>query len=340
MTSISDVAKKAGVSIATVSRVMNDNGYPVSEKVRNKVIRVAEELDYIPNRSAQALRQSKKNGIALLVREISDPYFSEITRGVMETSVKHDTITAIFSTMRDPKLELKSYDLIIRQQYDGLIIAGGAYYDDESQKEFQAIVERLKQQGCRIIALAPQGFDVPTISIDNINVGYKAARYLISKGHRNIAFLGGDENHLADKLRLEGYAKALSEEGVGVSDGLIIRSNYSISGGYSCCRELVENKIGFTAIFASNDHIALGALSYMQERGIKVPEQVSVVGAGGFYQSMDYYENIRLSTIAFPFYEMGRLSVEYLLSEEDPRCSIILDVSVEERGTVSPIRRG
>lgn len=337
MTSISDVAKKAGVSIATVSRVINNNGYPVSTEVRNKVLRVAEELDYVPNRSAQALRQSKKNGIALLVREISDPYFSEITHGVMETSVKHDAITAIFSTMRDPKLELKSYDLIIRQQYDGLIIAGGAYYDDESQKEFQAIVERLKQQGCRIIALAPQGFDVPMISIDNVNVGYKATSYLISKGHRRIAFLGGDENHLADKLRLEGYAKALSEQDVDVSDSLIIRSNYSISGGYSCCRELVEKKIGFTAVFASNDHIALGALSYLQDSGIKVPEQVSVIGAGGFYQSLDYYENIRLSTIAFPFYEMGRLAVEYLLSEESLQCSTVLDVSVEERGSVIPV---
>ncbi len=336
MIQIKDVAERAGVSITTVSRVVNDTGYPVSKKARDRVLKAVEELHYIPNRSAQALRQSRKNGIALLVRDIANSYFSEIIHGVTETGVKNGTLTAIFTTMRNPDLELKYYDLIVRQQYDGLIIAGGAFYDEGAQQEFKKIVMRLGQQGCKVVALAPQGFSVPTISVDNMDVGYKATDYLIRKGHKKIAFLGGYENHLADNLRMQGYSKALKDNGLEITDDLLFRSDYSIVSGYEACSGLIAKGIEFSAIFASNDHIALGAISSLREHGISVPQEVSVIGSGGFYHGDGLGpEDSLLTTVEFPFYQMGQLAVEYLLDDEDSDPSIILGTKIVEKGSVS-----
>ena len=313
---ITDVARTAGVSISTVSRVMNNNGYPVKPAVRNKVLAAAKELNYVPNISAKTLRQQKRNGIALIVRRINDPYFTDIEKGVTETAFRNGLLASVFTAVQDTEFEMRYYNMILEQQYAGVIIGGGAYGGSRTNKRLQVIVRQLQDQGCKVIALAPQGFDVPTLSVDNVDVGYKATKELISLGHKDIAYIGGYPDHLADVDRFNGYQKALEEAGIDYNPLIVQLSEYSVQGGYDNCSRLLDQGQEFTAAYCSNDHIAYGACECLKDRGLIVPEDVSVVGTGGFYENVGFFIDTKLSTIKFPFYELGEKAVKLIMDSE------------------------
>lgn len=314
---ITDVAKLAGVSISTVSRVINDTGYPVKPAVREKVLSASKALNYVPNNAAKTLRKKKRNGIALIVRSISDPYFNDIEKGVTETAIKNGIFASVFSSMQDTEFEIQYYNMLIEQQYAGVIIGCGAYGGSKTNKRLKIAVRQLQNQGCKVIALAPQGFEVPTISVDNIDVGYKATKALISKGHKDIAYLGGYIDHLVEDARFLGYQRALEEAGLIYNPLLVYTSGYSIQGGYDNCTRLLACKEDFTAAYCSNDHIACGFIQCLKERGLKVPEDVSVVGTGGFYEEFGFQISKSLSTVKFPFYELGEKAVDYIIGEKE-----------------------
>ncbi|MBR2282000.1 MAG: LacI family DNA-binding transcriptional regulator [Spirochaetales bacterium] len=313
---ITDVAKLAGVSISTVSRVISNNGYPVKPAVREKVLAAAKELNYVPNISAKTLRQQKRNGIALIVRSISDPYFNNIERGVTEAAFKNGLIASVFTSMQDTEFEMKYYSVILEQQYAGVIIGGGAYGGSKTNKRLKNIVRQLQNQGCKVIALAPQGFDVPTISVDNEDVGFKATKQLISLGHSQIAYIGGYPDHLVDVGRFNGYQKALQEAGIDYNPLIVKMSEYSIQGGYDNCKALLEQKGEFSAVYCSNDHIAYGVKQCLRDNGIRVPKDISIMGTGGFYDDVGFFFDANLSTIKFPFYSLGERAVNMIVSDE------------------------
>ena len=309
---ITDVAKLAGVSISTVSRVISDNGYPVKPVVREKVLAAAKELNYVPNISAKSLRQQKRNGIAFIVRSINDPYFTNIEKGVTESAFKSGLLASVFTSMQDTEFEMKYYSMLLEQQYAGVIIGGGAYGGSKTNKRLKDIVRQLQNQGCKVIALAPQGFDVPTISVDNVDVGYKATKELISLGHKEIAYIGGYPDHLVDVDRFNGYQKALEEAGIDYNPMIVRVSEYSVQGGYDNCSILLDQGNEFTAAYCSNDHIALGATQCLKDRGLKVPEDVSIMGTGGFYDDAGFFFDSSISTIRFPFYQLGAKAVKLI----------------------------
>ncbi len=314
---ITDVARLAGVSISTVSRVISNNGYPVKPAVRDKVLAAAKELNYVPNISAKTLRQQKRNGIALIVRSISDPYFNNIEKGVTEAAFKNGLIASVFTSMQDTEFEMKYYSMMLEQQYAGVIIGGGAYGGSKTNKRLKDIVRQLQKQGCKVIALAPQGFDVPTISVDNVDVGYKATNELISLGHKEIAYIGGYPDHLVDVDRFKGYQKALEEAHLDFNPLIVRMSEYSLQGGYDNCKSLLAEDSEFTAVYCSNDHIGYGVQQCLRNKGIKVPEKVSVIGTGGFYDDSGFFFDANLSTVKFPFYELGSKAVQLIIGEKD-----------------------
>lgn len=314
---ITDVARFAGVSISTVSRVMNNNGYPVKPAVRDKVLAAAKELNYVPNISAKILRQQKRNGIALMVRRINDPYFTDIEKGVTETAFKNGLLASVFTAVQDTDFEMRYYSMILEQQYAGMIIGGGAYGGSRTNKRLKDIVRQLQDQGCKVIALAPQGFDVPTISVDNVDVGYKATKELISLGHKDIAYIGGYPDHLADVDRFNGYQKALEESGIDYNPLIVQLSEYSVQGGYDNCSRLLDQGRDFTAAYCSNDHIAFGVTQCLRDRGLNVPDDVSIIGTGGFYDNVGFFIETNLSTIRFPFYELGEKAVKLIMDSEE-----------------------
>lgn len=246
---ISDVAKTAGVSISTVSRVLNDNGYPVKPEVRDRVLAAVDLLGYVPNLSARSLRQQKRNGIALIVRSINDPYFTNIECGVTEEAFKKGVMTSVFTSIQNTEFELKYYKMILEQQYEGLVIGCGAYGGTKANKVLKQLVRQLQAQGCKVIALAPQGFEVPTICVDNESVGYSATKVLISSGHEDIAYIGGYPDHLVDVDRFNGYKRALEESRIMFNPRMAFMCDYTAQSGYENCKKLIGRQIDFTAIY-------------------------------------------------------------------------------------------
>jgi len=331
---IRDVAVRSGVSIATVSRVVNHTGYPVSQELQEKILNSIKELNYIPNRSARALKTNKGRGIALIVRKISDPYYCGIADGVTETAIKHDVVASVFNSLQDTTLEMRFFQMILEQQYDGVIIGGSGYSNKESISREEKTVNMLRQQGCKAVALGPQGFPIAVVSVDNLDVGMKGAEYLYNHGHRKIAFFGGYKNHLADGLRLQGFQEALASHDLETTETLVFNSDYSRRGGYESCQNLLKSGQKCTAIFCSNDHIARGAIRCLRDAGFQIPEDFSVMGTCGFYRNDDFVLGTPLTTIAFPFYDMGRCAVEYILGDKNDTYRKILPTEIIEDSTV------
>ncbi len=313
--SIEDVAALAKVSISTVSRVINNTPYPISDEKRKAVLKAVKELSYTPNSAAQHLGKRYTKLIGLIVRDISDFYFGEIAKGVSEQASKLGYATFICNTGRSSENELVFHDLLWQHRVRGIILAGGGF----STKEYREILEKQKRRreefGLRTISLAPQGIDLPSVMIDNVDVMKKLVDYLVSKGHRKIALISGAKNNFTVRDHVEGYQKSLSEHGIKIDSDLISYSDFTEHGGYNGCIELLKKSEDFTAICAGSDTLAAGILHALHENHKRVPEDISIAGIGDF----NYTQYLRppLTSIRVPRYEMGARAVDIIAREEE-----------------------
>lgn len=336
--SIEDVANLAGVSITTVSRVINNKNHPVSEKIKKKVQQAVQELGYVPDRFAQNLRQNFSNIIGLITRDISDPYFGTVARAVTEQANYYGVMSFVCNTGRDPFNELQYHDLLWQHKVRGIILAGGGFDSDDYRSKLIEQINRYANHGNRIIALAPQGFDTPYVMIDNRSVGEMITDYLIKLGHRRIAFVSGPEKVFTAVERLDGYKLSLIKHGLVFEDSLVAYSNFSWEGGYESTQALLQKNIPFTGLCCANDNIAFGALHALKEHGINVPEQVSVISVGDL--PMAEYMSPPLTTVHVPLYEMGVKAVDMIMGKEplDEKSNVIFKTSLIERQSVSNIK--
>ena len=219
------------------------------------------------------------NGIALIVRDIGDPYFTQIAQGVTETAMNYDCLAMVFNSMQNTGFEKKYYQLIQQWQFSGVLIGGGGYQTDE-HNAIRSLIRSLQSIGIKTVALAPQGMEMPLVSIDNYMAGKDITNVLIRHGHRKIAFIGGYPNHIADEERLAGYRAALDQAGIGFDSGLVYHKEFSWQGGYESCSKLINSGKAFTAICCSNDHIAAGTIQCLNDAGLRIPEDISVTGMG------------------------------------------------------------
>jgi LacI family transcriptional regulator len=335
--SIFDVAEKANVSIATVSRIVNNADYPISVKLRKRVQKVIEELNYVPNRSAQQLRTSSSRAIGLVVRDIADPYFSQIAKGVTETAMELGHMALVCNSERNARFEYNYLDLLLHQGVEGIIIAGGGYADGNSSVEFQNKVAKIRKQGIQIIVLAPHGTDIPLVSVDNVKLGEDVCSFLIERGHRNIAYIGGDPNVLTDRDRLRGFKNALVNQSLPYNEDYVIPGSYTAAVGYKTCEALFSKKPNISAIFCSNDNIAVGVLRFLHEKGILVPDDISIISIGDLPDSD--HSIPPLTTARLPLFELGRQSVHIICGEKMMQDQILLlPYMIVERKSVKTIR--
>ncbi len=311
--SIHDVAKRAQVSITTVSRIINNVDYPISRELREKVEVAVRELNYVPNKSAQNLRTKSTHTIGLVVRDIADPFFSQIAKAVTERAIELGYMAMVCNSERNVGYELDYLDLLIHQGVEGIIVAGGGYRDERSIHLLKERTEVIAGHGIVFIALAPQGIDVPIVAPDNMAMGEGICAYLLDRNHKNIAFIGGNVNVITNEDRMQGYKNCLRKQGIAVREEYIIHGDFSLDGGYNACRRLFNRNINITAICCANDNIAVGALQCLQEMGIRVPEDISVVSIGNLPVSQ--YTIPPITTVAIPFSEMGKRSVEIICSK-------------------------
>jgi LacI family transcriptional regulator len=326
MATIRDVARSAGVSTATVSHVLNLTRH-VSPITRDRVLRAIAALNYQPNRVARSLRNRKTTTLGVLLPNSANPFFAELLHSIESCCFDLGYSVILGNANDDPKRELFYLDVLLSKQVDGiLLVSTGAY------KEVLEIVTRRRVPTVMIDRPAAEP-RVDTVYIENEQGGRIATEYLLSLGHRAIAVIGDASPPAPTIERMAGYRSALRAAGLAVNEGYIVTSNYMHEGGYRACQQLLHLPERPTAIFACNDMMAIGALCAIHGVGLRVPQDISVIGFDDI--SLASYTVPRLTTIAQPLAEIGRIAVEYLLqrlnSPDAPLHQKCLPVALVER---------
>ncbi|MFW6238424.1 MAG: LacI family DNA-binding transcriptional regulator [Halanaerobiales bacterium] len=303
MANIRDVAEKAGVSIATVSRVLN-NREEVSPETRTRVEKVIAEIGYQPNLLGRNLRRSETRMILVSLYSMSNPFYSRVVRGIEEGGRERDYNILIYNNNGDPDRERLYLGLLENRLVDGVILMSPQLPAGELVrigKEYPLI------QCCEYI----EDISVPRVSVDNVAAARTAVEHLIERGHRRIAMIGGPREVLSAVQREEGYRQALEENGLSYDPDLIISGHYTNKGGERAARELLARRERPTAIFAISDMMAVGAVMAARDAGLKIPEDMAVVGFDNSEISAIYDPS--LTTISQPRYDLGRLTVDLLI---------------------------
>lgn len=308
MTSIKDVAEAAGVSTATVSRVLSKKPH-VRPELREKVMRAVEELGYRPNLVARSLRSQRSNAIGLIVSDIRNPYFTSISRAVEDTAYEQEYNVIFCNTDENPEKEALYLRLMRDQNVAGLILSPTRQVStDLSALHFDApivIVDR---------TIHPVDFEVDVVRIDNVGAGYRLTQHLVDKGYRQIAGLFGEVS-TTGRERRKGFEDALQ------GSDLPVRARFvppRIESGHDAARAFLLGENPPDAILATNSLLAAGALSAIQELGLRIPEQVALVGFDRTTWSTLVQPTLTL--IEQPTYEIGKTATELLLQRiEDPK---------------------
>ncbi|MCJ7842286.1 LacI family transcriptional regulator [Lederbergia sp. NSJ-179] len=318
---IYDVAKKAGVSIATVSKVINHTGN-MREETRKKVMNVIEDMNYQPSIMASALSGKGTETLGLLVPDISNPFFSMIARTIEDHAHEHGMSVIMCSTDEDPEREKKYLDVLQRKQVDGFIVASSFHE--------KKLLRKLVEHDVPLVMLAydDASLDVSKISVDDLKGGYKAADHLVSLGHRQIAVIAEHTN--SSKLRILGFQERLESQGITLKEENIYRTTASTLNGKACFDKIFQRKDhGLpTAIFACNDLLAIGVIQGAMEKRMSIPDDLAIIGFDNTILATTTVPG--LTTIAQPIEEMGKKVVEVLIEE------IKEDVSVNQRVLFNP----
>lgn len=299
---IYDIAKAADVSIATVSRVINNTGR-VKGKTRERVMKIADEMGYLPQAFAQGLASKKKNTIAVIVPMISNYFFMEVLAGIQDQLTDQDYELNILNIKSDEDLFDQVEYYLRRQMAEGYIFIS-IHFSDEDWKKLERYDSSLT-----IVDDYCSGFD--SVSVDNKKGAYKATRYFVKEGYTTIAMLSALETSKPIQQRLEGYKQALEEEGIKFDDELVIsgdisyRDGFTEKSGYEAMKKLLSMSQIPDACYCSSDIKAIGALKAMDEKGVYIPLISN--------DNLAISEYVGLTTIAQPMYEMGQVASKNLI---------------------------
>ncbi|WP_417069568.1 LacI family DNA-binding transcriptional regulator [Niveibacterium terrae] len=303
-TTVTEVAKMAGVSVSTVSRILNGSARVADDK-REAVEKAIAALNFKPNLFAQSLKRGSSMTVGVLVQAVESPFFNETLRGIEDALSGTGYAPLIVSGHWNANEEAERIRLLSARRVDGLILLSG-HLDDE---EVIAFSEHLP------IIAAGRRLESPraaSLRLDNVEGGRLATRHLISLGHTRIAHISGPADHIDAVERLSGYRLALEEAGLAFDPGLVVQGDFREGGGLLALNQLLDRGHPFSALFASNDQAAYGARLALYRRGIRVPEDISLIGFDDLPSSS--YTTPPLTTIRQPVYEMGCQAARALLS--------------------------
>lgn len=331
---IKDIARRASVSVATVSYVLNDTRY-VSPELRARVIEAIEELGYRPNLVARSLRQSRTKTIGLIVPDNSNPFFAEIAKGVEDSGFNVGYSVILCNSNAMPERELAYLEMLSAKQVDGIIFIA-------TTAEIRHI-RPLVEGGIPAVIFYRDSsdMDVDRFMIDNHQAGYLATEHLIQLGHEHIACIQPASATTPSALRVTGFRRALEVHGLSCDEALMPRGDNLISGGQRIGAQLLASGRKFTAVYAGNDAMAIGCIRALRDHGVRVPDDVSVIGTDDIMLASVFEPS--LSTIAQPKYEAGRQAVDMLMDrlrgdyEGGPR-QIQLDIQLMIRDSTAPPR--
>lgn len=329
---IKDVAKLAGVSISTVSRVMNESK-PVSPEAKRKVLDAINKLGFKPNELARSLVMKKSNSIGILVKDIGIEYMAQIVRGIEEVGKMYNYDILLSSTYGVLDSEKKSVDFLYRKQVEGIILL--------SENIDPEIIVKVKEYGLPFILLDRyyKSNDYKTVSVDFKEAMEQMAEFLIGLGHKKILYIKHKSGYDISEKKIEGYEKVIHSHHC--KPYVVETKAATADDGYLALEDSIDliKKEGITAVMASNDVLAIGASNYCYDNGIKVPEELSVAGYGNAKVSSLYRP--RITTVLEPYYDIGavamRMLTKVLQKEGAMDASIMLPTEVIERESTKAI---
>ncbi|MFD1831724.1 LacI family DNA-binding transcriptional regulator [Streptomyces desertarenae] len=332
---LADVAARAGVSAATVSRVLSGN-YPVAGATRSRVLRAVEELEYVVNGPASALAAATSDLVGVLVNDIADPFFGIMASAVqseMEPEKAGGKLAVVCNTGGSPERELTYLTLLQRQRAAAVVLTGSAVEDPGHTAALAARLRRLASAGTRVVlcgrpplpeadggAAAPDGEDACgplTVAFDNRGGARRLTEHLLALGHRRIGYVAGPAERTTTRHRLEGHRSALADRGpelLAAAEHLTVHGAYDRSSGYDGALELLRRRPDLTAVLAANDTVALGVCAALRDRGLRIPEDVSVAGFDDLPFSADAAP--ALTTVRIPLHEAGARAGRLALGRE------------------------
>jgi len=328
VSTIKDVAALAGVSFTTVSHVLNDTR-PVSADARRRVLAAVEEIGYLPSAVARSLRKSETKIVGVLVPNVNNPFFAELVVGVEECCRLAGYSVFLCNSDNDPKRQQQYMRTLLEKRIDGLLLSSAG-----DAAALARIFKLATVPSVTVDRLVP-GARADRVSVNNADGAYKAVKHLIDLGHRRIACISGPAEFEVTGERVEGWRRAQLEAGITPDESLLVESDFSSAGGYEAARSLLRGPAfaagagAMTALFASNDMMALGALRAAAEAGLKVPQQLSIVGFDDVELSGFVYP--ALTTVGCSIKELGREAARVLIDRIENPAAPLKDVLLTPR---------
>src|SRR6185312_6062223 len=331
---IKEVAVRAGVSVGTVSNVLN-SAAPVSAELRRRVLKVIEDLNYHPNHTARSLKSNRTKMIGMVISDIVNPFFPLLVRGAEDAALQHNYLLVTFNSDSQIDRERNLFHVLSRYRMDGILLVIAS--EDDLKH-----VHRAVDDGTPIVFLdrVPQGFDCDSVAIDNFDGARKCVEHLVRMGHRSIGIIGGSSNlHIAHE-RLRGYRAAHEAAGLTVDPDLITWGNFNLESAHRAANVLLRGPKRPTALFTANNVMALGALQVMYSLGLKCPDDVAI----GSFDDLPLFEALSpaLTGVAQPSYEIGYQGAELLTrrleGQLDSPVHVILPTQLKIRSSSLPAR--
>ena len=302
---------------------MINNSSPVSDELRKKVNEAIKKLNYQPNTVAQSLIKTETGTVGLIIPDISNPFFSLLAKGAEELAKIHNYSLILCNSNDDPKAETEYIDVLLKKQVDGLIFTGtrckNEYINQLLEDRFPIVV----------VDREIEEKEVNSIYTNNKDGAYQATKYLTHLGHKDIAYIAGYPDVKTDKDRFEGYKRALREAKISFREDLVVIGNYHWNDAYNVVKKLLEKGKSFSAVFAANDLMAMGAIKALEENNLKVPDDVSVIGFDDILLAS--IVNPPLTTVAQPTYQMGESAMRLLIDVIKKRITKPRKVVLETR---------
>jgi LacI family transcriptional regulator len=303
MSNIREVAAKAGVSVTTVSHVVNQTRF-VAPETEMRVRQAMRDLNYRPNTLARSLRRGETKTIGLILPDSANPFFAESARLLEEAAFNQSYSLILCNSNGDLNKELRYTDVLFNKQVDGIIFMAAG---DDTQSLLELINRKFPVV---IVDRILDHIEVDAVITDNYQSGFMATQYLIENGHRHIGIIRGPSNLTPSAQRVTGYRQALTEAGIVIDPNLEVTGDFHFESGYKATQQLLK-KLPMSAIFACNDLMAIGALRAIREAGLSVPEDISLIGHDDI--ELAAYSQPALTTIAQPIERLAETAIQYLL---------------------------
>jgi LacI family transcriptional regulator len=332
MATLADVARRAGVSTATASRIINGSPKPVADTLRERVLAAVAELQYVPNAHAQMLARSHRSAVGVIVHDVSDPYFAEITRGLQRVASAHGRLVIICNSFREPERELEYLELLHAHQVAAIVVAGSGYLDEDASERLDARMRAYEATGGRIAVVGRHGRTGDAVLPDNEEGGFLAADHLYALGHTEVGVIAGPAGLTTTADRLAGLQRAAKARKRRLPRSHIVHGDFTRDGGASAATELIEAHPTLTAIVALNDSMAVGTLAALRAAG----RELSVVGFDDMPIARDVTPS--LTSVRLPLTEMGERAMALALGEpgDGPRTERVGAELIQRESTSAP----